>query len=161
MAACRVCGTGLPGRRWKCDDCKAGKPVEEAPTLGRRGGLIYAALVDDGASVQRQVLAEEAARITDRLDELDRIIHGKGVLELMRFRVLDAYTTSADDDARQVTLNVKVSFDSVLGEARQQAGRLAAIVNILGLESLAPAEPKGKPQETPLGKILSLVQPPA
>lgn len=123
MATCRSCGADVPGRRWKCDDCKAGKPA--AAVEETRGQLLESALAPAGSPRSVQVLAEEAGRITDRLDELDRIIAGKGVLDLMRFR------TKVFEDLDHVEVNVNVVFDSVLGEARQQAGQLRQILDSL------------------------------
>lgn len=99
------------------------------------GSELVSAL-SDGSDEARHALAVEAGRIVDRLDELDRIIQGKGVLELMRFRVLDAYD---DGDSKQITVHVK--FDSVLGEARQQANALRQVLVSLGLSAVAVEKP--------------------
>jgi hypothetical protein len=64
----------------------------------------------------------EAARIADRLDDLDLIISGKGVLQLLRFRL-------SDDEGRVA----EVKFDGVLAEARQQASAFKAILAQLGV----------------------------
>lgn len=67
-------------------------------------------------------LLVEAARIADRLDDLDRIIAGKGVLDLLRFRLVDHEGRVAE-----------VKFDGVLAEARQQASAFKAILAQLGV----------------------------
>lgn len=79
-------------------------------SLSVRGTRLWTQITDDQLLDPVQlVILEEACRTADRLDELDRIIHGKGVLELMRFRVCD--------DEGSI---VEVKFDNVLSEARQQ-----------------------------------------
>lgn len=68
-------------------------------------------------------LALEACRTADRLDELDRVIAGKGVLSLMRFRRV----VNGDEPV------VVVKFDSALGEARQQQNALRQMLITLGV----------------------------
>jgi hypothetical protein len=80
-------------------------------------GLITAA-----TDARTRGLLIESGRIADRLDDLDRIIAGKGVLELLRFRLVD--------DAGRVA---EVKFDGVLAEARQQASAFKAILAQLGV----------------------------
>ncbi|MFW0120295.1 hypothetical protein ACN08Y_10315 [Rothia sp. P5764] len=99
--------------------------------LGERGQALFEELSDGSAA--RDALALEAARLADRLDELDRIIHGDGVLNLMQFR-LDF--PEGDDEP----FVVEVKFQNVLAEARQQALALNQIVQKLGVsESNQPA----------------------
>lgn len=99
--------------------------------FGERGQRLYAAYCDrvsDGGLV----LLEEAARTADRLDDLDRLIAGKGVLHLMSFRLgLDL-----EDEAGDRHIHVRVEFSHVLAEARQQALALRQLV-----ASLSPKEP--------------------
>lgn len=107
--------------------------------LGKRGKALWKSLGFEADSAHG-VMALEAARAADRLDELDSIIQGKGVLELMQFRVPHAV-----DDQGAVTVEVK--FDNVLGEARQQQNVLrqllvtltAAAESAKGAASPAPA----------------------
>ena len=99
--------------------------------LGVRGSAVWSSMAT--ADVPRNVLVLEAARLADRLDELDSIIQGKGVLDLMIFR-LDF--PEGDDEP----FSVEVKFQNVLAEARQQATALAGI-----LTKLAPAEAASKP----------------
>jgi hypothetical protein len=68
-------------------------------------------------------LLVEAARIADRLDDIDAIIAGNGVLDLLRFRLVD-------DEGRVA----EVKFDNVMSEARQQAMAFRAILAQLGAE---------------------------
>lgn len=91
-------------------------------------GSEVASALSDGSDSARHALAVEAGRIVDRLDELDRIVQGDGVLELMRFRLKDLFS---DDDGRSVSVEVK--FDNVLSEARQQANVLRQILVSLGI----------------------------
>lgn len=78
-------------------------------------------------------LALEACRCADRLDELDKVISGRGVLQLLRFR-----TRSEDDDERRV----EVVFDDVLAEARQQQMTLKQILQVLGVGKLGEKKPE-------------------
>lgn len=80
---------------------------------------------------RKLALLEEAARIADRLDELDRVIAGKGVLQLMRFRLHEHWGEEGDR-----TVSVEVKFDSVLSEARQQAAVLRSLLVTLGVGRL-------------------------
>lgn len=110
--------------------------MTEPTSLGERGQALYTAL--SGADVARNALALEAARMADRLDELDSIIHGRGVLNLMQFRVLD----SLIDEGGVLSVEVEVKFQNVLSEARQQAATFSGILKTLGAEgAAAPAQP--------------------
>lgn len=114
--------------------------VRDESKFGPRGQELYDALAK-GADAATKALAEEAARIADRLDELDRVIAGKGVLQLMRFRL-----ASLDFDDPEATVEVK--FDNVLGEARQQANVLRQMLVTLGVgakqnSGAGPSEQKG------------------
>lgn len=79
-------------------------------------------LITSDTDPRTRALLVEAARTADRLDDLDRIIRGKGVLQLLRFRL-------RDDDGRVAV----VAFDGVLAEARQQAVALRALLAQLGV----------------------------
>lgn len=108
--------------------------------LKARGTELFAALSPEGTDATRKALSLEAARTADRLDELDNIIAGKGVLKLMRFRVADIF----DDAEGKRNIRVEVKFDSVLGEARQQANVLRQMLVSLGLGTAAAAKPVAK-----------------
>ena len=107
--------------------------------LGERGAALWKSL-DVKAGTAAGALALEACRAADRLDELDRVIQGKGVLDLMRFRL------EVDDVIEDPRATVKVSFDSVLGEARQQQGNLRQmLVSLAAMKdpsAAAPAKPE-------------------
>ena len=92
--------------------------------LAERGQAIYDELSD--GTPARDSLALEAARLADRLDELDRIIQGEGVLNLMQFR-LDF--PEGDDEP----FVVEVKFQHVLEDARKQALAYSQIVQKLGI----------------------------
>ena len=109
--------------------------MDEPPGLGERGSALWQAMATE--DVPRNALVLEAARLADRLDELDNIIQGKGVLNLMQFR-LDF--PEGDDEP----FVVEVKFQAPLAEARQQATALAGI-----LTKLAPAEKKAAAAPTP------------
>lgn len=111
--------------------------MDEPPGLGERGSAIWQAMASE--DVPRNTLVLEAARIADRCDELDSIIQGKGVLNLMQFRVL---SNEATDDERNI--NVEVKFAAPLAEARQQAMALAGL-----LSKLAPADSKAAAPPVP------------
>lgn len=106
--------------------------------LAERGQAIYDELSDGTAT--RDSLALEAARLADRLDELDRIIQGKGVLNLMQFR-LDF--PEADDEP----FVVEVKFQHVLEDARKQALAYSQIVQKLGITDKKQSAPTSTPVE--------------
>lgn len=85
--------------------------MSDAPEgLGARGSRLWDQITElHDLDPAQTVMLEEACRSADRLEELDRIIAGRGVLDLLRFRLVDDEGRVAD-----------VKFDSVLGEARQQ-----------------------------------------
>lgn len=103
--------------------------------LGERGLALWEAM--SGNDVPRNALVLEAARLADRLDELDNIIQGKGVLNLMQFRL-----DSPENEDEPYTVEVK--FQAPLAEARQQAIALSTI-----LSKLAPADAAAKTNSAP------------
>jgi hypothetical protein len=109
--------------------------------FGPRGQRLYDGLTKGVTEQAVLVLAEEAARLADRLDDIDAIISGKGVLELLRFRLLD-------DDGRVA----EVKFDAVLSEARQQAGALRQVLTTLGVGTGA-AEAAPAARTSPLDEV--------
>ena len=119
--------------------------------LGERGSALWEAL--SGADVARNGLVLEAARLADRLDELDSVIQGKGVLNLMQFRVIDK---EVNDDS--LNINVEVKFQNVLSEARQQATAFAGILRALGpVEDGAAAGAGDGPVATPLDGLMKKI----
>lgn len=107
--------------------------------LGDRGLSIWEVLKSGDKS--RDALVVEAARAADRLNELDNIIQGKGVLELMQFRVLNREFD--EDNADQLNINVEVKFQNVLSEARQQQLAFASLIEKIDKLSLTARVPKG------------------
>lgn len=113
--------------------------------LGTRGKELWMALAyvpDDSPAV---ALRLEACRTADRCEELDRIIRGKGVLDLMRFRLRSDWWD--DEDERHVSVEVK--FDSALAEARQQQGRLAATLEQIAKLTKPAAKSGGSAPKRP------------
>lgn len=95
---------------------KRPKDPPTPPGLHQRGRELWSTL-GQAAGTALGELALEICRGADRLDELDRIVAGKGVMQLMQFRLADEVWFDADGDQR---IHVKVSFQSVLTEARLQ-----------------------------------------
>lgn len=87
----------------------------------------------DAAQVE---IATEACRIADRLEQLNDVITGKGVLRLMHFRSMFQLD---DGDTRNIVLTV----DGALSEARQQANVLKQLLAALRL----PDEAGNRPQQ--------------
>lgn len=84
--------------------------VTDGDGLRGRGRALWDEITEGYAldATQRAIL-EEACRCAERLDGLDRIIAGKGVLELLHARHMD-------EDGACISLTV----DGVMSEARQQ-----------------------------------------
>jgi hypothetical protein len=86
----------------------------ETTGLGPRGQEFYEALtVGVQVPAERRALVMEAARMADRLEELNDVIAGKGVLKLMHFRVPHALNPETG------VIRVEMSVDHVMGEVRQ------------------------------------------
>lgn len=122
--------------------------------LHARGGRLWDEISEahDLDPVQRVTL-EECCRSADRLDELDSVIQGNGVLELMRFRLREL------DDEQSVT----ISFDNALGEARQQQTVFKQLLVSLRLPDEAGKKPQQRgargayaPSADKAGKVSSL-----
>jgi hypothetical protein len=109
----------------------------KAPTLGTRGRRLWRQLADDGPKLKpaERVLAEEACRTADRLDQLDRILRGDENA-WMRLH-------SANEDGSIV----KVVLNNALAEARQQQVALKALLAELrtSRQGLAAKPGAGKP----------------
>lgn len=104
--------------------------------LGERGQELWEALKT--GEVGRDALVLEAARTADRLNELDNIIQGKGVLELMQFRL-----DFPEGDGEPFTVEVK--FQNVLSEARQQQTAFATLIEKISRYGLTATATKGAP----------------
>lgn len=117
--------------------------------LGVRGLSLWEA--SSSGDVTRDALVLEACRLADRLDELDGVIQGKGVLNLMQFRVLDDVV---HEDVQ--TVKVEVKFQNVLSEARQQALAFTSVLKALSAGDAPAAKPAPAPQAdnvTPLDRM--------
>lgn len=100
-------------RREVRDESKAVVEFESGSGLSARGEAIFWSLTGDkSVPAELEALALETARMADRLEQLNDVIQGKGVLELMTFRL-----GSAVDEAGVVLVEMKV--DGVISEARQ------------------------------------------
>lgn len=87
-------------------------------------------------------IALEACRAVDRLDELDKVIAGKGVLNLLMFRLrTDLEDLVADPSATEV--RVKIEMAGILTETRGQQSNLASLLGALGVSKngAKPAAP--------------------
>lgn len=94
--------------------------------LKARGKRFWQGLVTDDMPVDQAVLLEEACRVVDVLDELDKQIKGQQFVELFRYVV--------EEDGEELDITVKV--DAVLMESRQQQQNLKQL--IVTLRQLAP-----------------------
>src|SRR5690348_7773557 len=111
--------------------------------LGERGAALWSALGFELESASGQ-LALEACRAADRLEDLDAVVRGKGVVNLLTFRLQDFFDDEGSGDR---TVNVKVEFSNVLAEARQQQQNLKALLESLAVKGGAAAS-SGKPAPT-------------
>lgn len=123
--------------------------ISEPVSLGERGLALWLDLSKGVTDAGRLALITEAARVADRLDELDNIIQGKGVLNLMQFRVL---SHEVMEDERNI--NVEVKFQNVLSEARQQATAFAGLLKSIGMPGDAVAAPVAAPK-SPLDELMA------
>lgn len=133
--------------------------MDEPAGLGERGSAIWQARAVGLSDPAQVAVVTEAARCADRLDELDNIIQGKGVLNLMQFRVLDSFI---GEDT--VTMNVEVKFNAVMAEARQQQSAFNVLVKSMDgfAAPVAKPVPAGVPADlpdnvTPLQRLLGSV----
>lgn len=98
--------------------------------LQERGRALWESLKQSENS-PAGALALEACRTADRLDELGSVIAGKGVLNLMSFRLdLDL----EDEVTGDRNINVRVEFSNVLAEARQQQMAFKNLLVALGVQ---------------------------
>lgn len=102
--------------------------IPEAPEgLGAKGSKLWADLWETNDFDPAQaVILEEACRISDRLDGLNDIVHGKGLVKLLHVRV-----PGHMDEEGLLTVNLTV--DGVMSEARQQANVLKQLITSLRL----------------------------
>jgi hypothetical protein len=125
--------------------------VTDSDSFGRRGSDLWASITASNELDPSQTeLLREACRCADRLEGLDDIISGRGVLELLRFRHMD-------DEGRTVSLTV----DGVLAEARQQQNifkQLLAALRLPDVKSGVRPQQRGgnRGSYAPGGKVSSL-----
>lgn len=93
--------------------------------LQARGSALWDALTSNSESVERCVLAGEAARLADRLDRLDELLSGDS----------DTWVRLTH---RLMTEDYELKIDSAASEARQTAASLRQILSQLA-EGAAPA----------------------
>lgn len=120
------------------------------PGLQPRGRALWTALGQKVDSPAGQ-LALEACRLADRLEDLDRVITGKGVLQLLTFRLDHAF--DVDSDTREI--HVQVEFSKPLAEARQQQLAFTRVLAELGVSKakVAPAAPAKPGPTNPLDEL--------
>ncbi|WFE45317.1 hypothetical protein [Verrucosispora sp. WMMD1129] len=117
--------------------------VTSVPELGTRGRRLWQQVSGEVGELRpaEAVLLEEACRIADRLDVLDRILRGDE----------DAWMRlhSANEDGSIV----KVVLNNALAESRQQAVALKQLLAELRQGRAASKQPQGgrKPPEQPGG----------
>ena len=115
--------------------------------LGVGGAALWASLGCEVGTAEGR-MALEACRAADRLDELDSIIHGEGVVELMRFRVPNVFEVGDE------SVTVEVKFDAVLAEARQQQNNLRQLlVSLTGMTGSSAGKQAVVEVSTPLDEL--------
>lgn len=113
--------------------------------LSERGAAMFVQLQGDWKlEAADRVLLEEACRIADRLERLDRVLVGD----------LDAWLSF---DAGDGDKPVVVVVNSVLGEARQQANTLRLMLAQLKPAKAAASDDSGEP-EKPGGPTLDEIR---
>lgn len=106
------------------------------PDLGPGGRSLWDAITTDhDLDASQLVQLTEACRMKDRLDEMDSVIQGKGVLNLMRFRV-----ESLDGMVEDPNATITVKFDAVIERANATANAMKQLIAALRL----PDEATGK-----------------
>lgn len=120
--------------------------------LGARGTELYEELRSGDPA--NDAIALEAARLADRLDDLNAIVLGRGVLNLMKLR-LDLPQHPEDPYV------VEIKVDEVLRESRQQSVALSQLISrIRRLGGAAESKPGTTPAtQPPTGEGLATVSP--
>ena len=117
-------------------------PAATPKGLGDRGRALWASLAQKAGTPAGE-LALEACRIAERLEAIDEVIKGKGVIELLRFRSM-----LGGGDGVSEPLRIELSFSQVLAEARQQENVLRQVLVTLGVSTpQAPPQAKGSVDE--------------
>lgn len=116
--------------------------MDDPSGLGERGAVLWADLRTGDPLAD--AVALEVARTADRLDELDNIIQGKGVLELMQFRLTELPLEEGDP------FTVEVKFNAVMSEAKgQQAALVSLATKYEALASRGKSKPSSLPADLP------------
>lgn len=157
MATCQ-CGADLPGRRKKCDDCKK-HPGRVAPPpppppvypagLHDRGRQLWDGIGQTLDTPAGQ-LALEACRLADRLEELDRVISGKGVLNLMHLQLHIDLAELLDNASDTKRFEISIHVGDVLTKTRLHQATFKEILKQLAELKLKTAKepaPAGQPAE--------------
>lgn len=113
--------------------------VPAAPRgLSAGGRALWRSLATVSMSTAERAVLLEACRTKDRLDDMDSIIKGKGLLELLHLRRLD----KAGDGSEEAPVVIFLKFDDVVGKANTLAGTLSRLLRSLvdapGQVSAAP-----------------------
>jgi hypothetical protein len=112
--------------------------IPTAPKSLRPGGkALWVGLAIDAMPEHLVALLTEACRVRDRLDQLDEVIAGKGVLQLMHFRSM--VNEFYDEDPRHIILTV----DAVMQHAATQAGVLKNLLAVIPTPASKPAAGTG------------------
>jgi len=130
-------------------DAIAAAHTAKAAASVPRGQRLYNALTTETSPEAVKVLAEESARLADRLDDLDAVLAGRGPIHLMRDALMEELLSTEDE--RHIFITVRV--DNALAEARQQASALRQILVALGVEKATQAAPASG--GTPLDEFTS------
>jgi hypothetical protein len=117
-------------------------PEYRPPTAPRGlhtgGRALWREIVKDHElDAAQRVQLLEACRAKDRLDELASIIEGKGVLELMHFRIPHAFIPGLNGE-----VTVEVKFDQVLNQANATANGMKQLLAALRLPDAAGKRPQ-------------------
>jgi hypothetical protein len=104
--------------------------------LGTGGRLLWREVtITHDLDVTQRVTLEEACRIKDRLDDMAKIIEGKGVTELLHFRMPYVFEGSE-------VRTVEVKFDDVITRANQTANMMKQLLASLRLPDVTGARPQ-------------------
>lgn len=132
--------------------------MTDVPEGLRSGGRSLWVAIDEDHELDAPQLVqlEEACRAKDRLDQLDSILAGRGVLELLHFRsMIEEYA----DDSRHITVTV----DGVLAQANTTANLMKQLLAALRLpDPLSGKKPQRRgprgavAPQVPGGKVSSL-----
>jgi hypothetical protein len=114
------------------------RPPRSPSGLSAGGRRLWREVVEaHQLDITQLVMLEEACRAKDRLDELARIIEGKGVLELMHFRIPHAFIPGLNGE-----VTVEVKFDQVINQANATANGMKQLLAALRLPDAEGKRPQ-------------------